>query len=365
MAVGDFTAANSIAPILVELSSLWSQEKIQESVKSPMMLTKAIIENQGMRILEEEKNGKCVPTKIWWTNDCDYDAAYAGTSFDNTLGCDVPAGKEDEAFSDTLDLNKFIHDTRSFDDQDCNSELFMVNRSAERINAGIKAVRRKIVNDFATFMSANAMVNQAQAGETYGTIVGTTTTFQSSEFTLSLLAHLEKLAALNEINQYKIVNGWNFWEQYRNAQQGTENGDAGDVRRASTNNLLWDTWLDRTLGTNSSFIFDPTSIGFANIPRFRSSAPELLHNQADGSQIWGWQVSDPELSYLRIDENGRAVMTPVRYDIEYKRICAGRDAGGYFKYTHSFTVHFRGGVYLSPQSCNGGSKILEVINTNA
>lgn len=362
MALGDFSCANTIGPVLMELSQLWANAKTTRNPETSMALAKCILEGQGMSFLSEQQNGHCVPTKVWWNSTCTLPPVTKTTVADTSIGCNIPDGPEDEAFCETFEPNCFMHTSAKFRDQECSSELYMVNRSAEKIRDIVTALEEAILADLTTFLTANAQVNQAQPNETYGTIVGSMTQFTSAEFTTDLIGHLVKTARLNHIMDYKIVNGWNFWEQHFNARLGSCCSDAGDFRKANVHGLVWDDWQDRNLGRNSTFLFDPSRIGFANLPRFMSSTPTKMHIGVNGEEYWGWSIQSPNLSYRQVSPNGSSRLVPLRFDIEYKKVCSGRGKRNELLYDHTFAAFFNGGKYLSPVSCNNDTGILEFVN---
>jgi len=390
MAAGDFSAAADYDPILIALNELWDTENVIEDTQAPLVTMNEVITNHGMRSIPvRDGRGKCVTTRVWWTQDGDYDPAYNSTTFDATVGCEAPDGVEDEAYSADFDPNIFIYQPVAFSDQDCSNRLFGINRTAQRINDAIRAVRKGLAEQCADLLTGNAQANGYTAGP--GTIAGTVTQFTPTEFgDLTLLTTLRLIGLKNQIPNYRVLNGTNFWEVYQNAVMSNSpvETDIRDTNIARPFGMSWDIWLDDYLATNpTTFLFDPRRIGFGNYPRFMNDQPMPLHGTADYSvtidptagtdqtdsgtasvaQHFGWGVNDPVFRYLATDpDTGATSLQPVRYDVEYKKVCSGRDAMGYLKYTHHITVYFNGALHVSPTALGGaGTKSTGILEFQA
>jgi len=386
MAAGDFSAANDYDPILIQLNELWDRENVIEDSQAPLVTMNEVITNHGMRSIPVlDGRGQCVTTKVWWTQDGDYDPTYASTTFDSSVGCEIPDGVEDEAYSATFDPNLFVYRSVAFSDQDCDNRLYAINRTAERINDAIVAVRKGIAEKVATFLTTNAQANGYTTGP--GTINGTVTEFTPTEFgDLTTLNTLRLIALKNQVNGYRIVNGVNFWEVYQNAVVSASpvETDIRDANIARAAGMVWDIWLDDYLATDPvTFIFDPRRIGFGNYPRYAvSNVPTPMHGTfsynpeltgvQNGSveQHFAWGISDPVFQYLATDPvSGVTSLQPIRYDVEYKKVCTGRDGMGNLKYSHHITVYFNGALHASPTALAGagtkGSGILEFQSVSA
>lgn len=384
MAAGDFSAANEYDPILIQLNELWDQENVIEDTQAPLVTMNEVLTNHGMRSIPVlDGRGQCVTTKVWWTQDGDYTPAYSDTTFDSSIGCAIPDGVEDEAYSATFDPNLFVHQSVAYSDQDCDNRLYAINRTAERINDAIRAVRRGIAEKVATFLTTNAQANSWASSP--GTVAGTVTSFTSTEFgSLTLLNTIRLIALKNQVQNMRIVNGTNFWEVYQNAviSASPVEADIRDANIARAMGMSWDIWLDDYLAGNPhTFVFDPRRIGFGNYPRYAvSNTPTPMHGTysaqynpeltglqtINGSveQHFAWGISDPVFQYLATDPvSGVSSLQPIRYDVEYKKVCTGRDAMGNLKYTHHITVYFNGALHASPTALAGagskGSGILE------
>ena len=359
--LGDFSCVDYHEPVMMGLLDMWEVNNTVDDPKTPGMLAKCIMENQGAKFNEILRSGKCLGWEINWFSDCDFEVAYKGQVADPALGCSTPDGKVDECNTKQYDRNCFIHDSRSFTDQECNNALQGVNRSVNRIEAAMKAVRKALVEDLATLLTTNAQVNAWDA--TYGDIVGTTTGFAGSEFQSSnLLSHIEMTMLQNQVNNFKIVNGTNFWELRRNAGLGQCCNDNGTQNAIDNRDMTWDIFLDQFLGRNSTFAFNPEMIGFINTNRFDNPLP-VLQNRVGDAEIWGWYIDDPILRYRFLDENGNESIRPVRYDLEYKKECCGRDKLNNLMYKHDFTVYFSGFRDLAPGGCETGeTQIFEFVN---
>lgn len=380
MAAGDFSAAAEYDPILIQLNELWDAENVMEDTQAPLVTMNEVITNHGMRSIPVlDGRGRCVTTKVWWTQDGNYDPSYSNTTFDSSIGCEIPDGVEDEAYSATFDPNLFVHRSVAFSDQDCDNRLYAINRTAERINDAIKAVRKGIAEQVATFLTTNAQANTYTSGP--GTIVGTVTSFTSTEFgSLTLLNTIRLIALKNQVQNMRIVNGTNFWEVYQNAviSASPVDTDIRDANIARAMGMTWDIWLDDYLAGNPhTFVFDPRRIGFGNYPRYDvATVPQPLHSTvgynpeltglqtSSVEQHFAWGINDPVFQYVSTDPaTGATSLQPIRYDVEYKKVCTGRDAMGNLKYSHHITVYFNGALHASPTALAGagakGSGILE------
>lgn len=364
---GDFSVVDHHLPIMVELQNLWSTNNITDSSRLPNVLTKCIIENQGMRRLPQAFDawGRCVSWRTWFLRNCGTEARKT-TDYPD-YGCDLPTGSQSELVYCDYEERCVLESNRSLKDVECGNALYGVNRSAEIIQEMIVELREKLASEQVAFLAANAQTNEWTVPTgTYGNIVGNQTEFTGSEFgTLKLLYHIELTARMNGIEDFKIVNGTNFYELMRQAQDGACCGDESDRRRLNTYGMNWDLNLDRHLGRQSTFLFDTNMIGFSSSNIHQNSTPEIVHQTGDGSTIFAFYVDDPEMSWKSIDSNGNASMIPLRYDIRYSKKCCGMNTRtGEYLYEWNFQAFLKFGNHLSPVSCEGGSRVMEFVNVN-
>ena len=137
-------------------------------------------------------------------------------------------------------------------------------------------------------------------------------------------------------------------------------------------NMFWDTWLDQYLGTQSSFAIDPGYLGMMNFSKY-GPTPTSIHAGHNGvaaqgsstgtiSEHWGWSIQDPDLRILRVNtQTGASTLSPIVYDIEYKKRCVGRGPTGHMLFSHDYYGSFSGGMYGAPAAltCDGVTGVLE------
>ena len=377
MPVNDFSCADKITPILMSLNNLWRLDPANGDPLAPINTLNVLSQKQGFRSQQLEAE-PCVEVKGWWLQDCDntdlgcdttYSAATGG------LGCDIPEGKPLGSECVSYTPNLFCADARSWEDQECNNELQGINLSAQLIDKSIKVIRARIAAEFANYLVANAQVNRWSG--TYGNVVGTTTEFTPAEFgNLQLMHHLRITASKNQLgafNELCIINGLNFWELALRAQ--TEACCEGQTSRnvlSAFPGATWDTELDEVVGTPSTFLVNGDHVGIFNFAKYDNAQRNLSNTVAAAanatgetvvSQHTGFRVADPIWRLRVVNANGVSTTRPIYYDVEYKRLCVGRDAIGLPKYKHTYFVTFSGGLFTSPQpTCNGNTGILHFVN---
>lgn len=366
-AAGDFSVVDHHLPIVVNLASLWNASNVQDNSRQANVLTRCIMENQGMRRLPEafDRFGKCISWRAWFLRNCGMTAKKT-TNYPD-YGCDIPTGSKSELVHIDYEEKCVLESNRSLDHIECGNPLYGVNRAAQIIQEMMVELREKLAAEQVAFLAANAQVNTWYSPTgTYGNIVGAQTEFTGAEFgTTKLLYHLELTAQMNGINNFKIVNGTNFYELMRQASDGACCGDQSDRNRLNTFGMNWDLHLDEQLGRQSTFLFNPNMVGFSSSNIYNNNVPEIKHYTSDGSPLYGFYIDDPVMKWKSIDENGRASLIPVRYDIRYKKTCCGTDtATGEHKYCWDFQAFLKFGNHLSPVSCEGGSGIMEFVNVN-
>lgn len=367
MALGDFSAADKCTFILTRLREMFSQRVVEDDTLAPLVTAKSVLENQGMNALfgPGEVAG-CIPKKVYWNADCDFEPDYNDVTAE-ALGCEVPSGAEDEGFSKEYNTNMFVSKTTRFAEQECNNDLFFVDRSAERIFAAIRAVRKGLADNIAAFLVANAQVNTWATGP--GTIVGTTTEFGATDFSsLDLVFTLEQIAQQNQVMNLKMVNGKNFQVLARTAEFGACCEDQGSRNKSGLFNMQFDPWLDAAVGSDTTFLFDPTRIGFFSHADYLNNAPQRIGGYVTEADALGkvvveetsvFGVNDPELSFLL---NGTLV--PLRYDVEVVKKCVGRQLTGIArKYIFDYYVSLRAMLDTAPTPCHAGTGILHFVNT--
>ena len=359
MAAGDFSAAASYANVIAAYDSLFDPSVIEKDEQACITTAQNVLPFQGSRLREEfNAQGKCIGRKVYWDNFGSFDVDYSGTSFDDTVTCLVPDGTEGEAFSKIYEANVYNYKVARWNDQDCDNEYQGAMMSARRINDAMKACRKDLCAKVATFLETNAQTNSW--ADSPGSVVGTVTQFNSAEFNMNLVHTMRLIAIKNETSNYRFLNGTNFWEIAQAAQFGVSDQSVGDRNVLANFPMAWDVWLDDALDGFYSFIFDPSRIAFTNVTKYLSDTPTLVHNGTNGEQIYTWRMADPILQWRSIDVNGNIALTPVYYDVEYKKKCVGRSARGEFLYTHDFGVYFEGMLDTAPNYQGGGlTRILQ------
>ena len=211
-----------------------------------------------------DQYGNCISWRTWFLRNCDRTATKT-TDYPD-YGCDIPQGGESELVHADYEERCVLEAKRSLKDVECGNPLYGVNRSAEIIQEIMLSLREQLSTELVSFLAANAQVNNWNSPTgTYGNIVGNQTEFTGAEFgTLKLLYHLKLTAKMNRINNFKIVNGTNFYELAEQAIDGKCCGDEGDKVRLNKFGMQWDLNLDEKLGRQSTFLFNGDMLGFSN-----------------------------------------------------------------------------------------------------
>lgn len=321
----------------------------------PATSAKTVLENLTHRSVPVFRNGKCVGLQVLWLKDCNDDAVVSDTA--PVVACDIPAGAELASDKKTYEPDLFINDTRSASDDLCANYYEFVDTSAATLKRLITTIEQKLNVQTIAFLKANAQVNADTGGA--GTIAGTQTGFPAASFGPDLLAEISAYAATNRISDYRILSGRNFYNSVFNAQYRRLNDDQRNQGAAYDNaGIAFDLLdLDTTAAIPSTFVFNPDCIGFFN-KTWSSFTPELVDPKLNK---WAYKIASPNLRYrYSANENGRLVnrLQPVEYEVEYEKVCTGRDSLGKPVYMHTYLVRFIGSLFTAPGGCNDETGIL-------
>ncbi len=362
MACETFTCdALTYDDITVEMMSIWA-DMPDKMLEYPGASAMKLLENQGMRAVEEiTVGGRCTGWRGYWIEECNTEGANKGGEFPiGTEECDFPEPK-DEAVCQEIDYNRncFIDTSFSFTDQDCSSRLNGISIAAMKFDKAFERMRKAISESVFDLMTANAQANTWAL--TYGNPVGTVTEFTSNEFTVNLLHHFRNIARHHQCPDYCVLDDTNFWELWQQLLDGKCCGDESGRTTFDRFDITFDPWIDEYLGRRSTFLVNPKQYGFINTWKYNNESPIMQFNNGEDS-IYVWSVSDPVLQILTIGENGQTSLQPVRYDVEYKKKCCGRDALGNRMFKHNYFITYSGGQWTAPNKCGKGSCTFEFVN---
>lgn len=355
--------AATMADVQINLERIWAKTRVKKEWEMPGMVAMKVLEGQGMRpVAEIIENKRCVGWKTAWVQNCDETAATKLTDLSST-DCTLPEGDDPDCDEATYELNCFFQKAVSFSDQDCSSLLSGADQAAMQLDKAYEAIRKAISDQILGNVVANAKPNTY--ADTYGTVNGTRTEFTSAEFTSNLLYHIQYTAMQNHMNidEMCMLDGSNFWEIYQQTIDGRCCTNEGERNAYNRYDISFDKWLDNSLGRRSTFLFDPAAFGIINTTRYTNVTPLRVQGDgADENTVWAWMVEDPVFSIRAYDANGNSIIRPLRYDIEYTKICCGKDKFGIRLYKHNFVVTYMGVDAMSPIGCNDGQPILEFTN---
>lgn len=343
--------------IQLRIDEMFQADKTQAANEfmRPAASAKTVLESLTHRSVPVMRNGKCVGLQVLWLKDCNDDAVVDTTAPD--VDCDIPSGSELSSDARTYEPDLFINDTRSASDDLCGNYYEFVDTSAMTLKRLITTVEQKLNAQTVAFLKANAQVNGDTGGS--GIITGTETGFPAADFGPDLLAEISAYAATNRIGDYRILSGRNFYNSVFNANYKRLN-DNGRSEGAAFDNagIAFDLLdLDTAAAVPSTFVFNPDGIGFFN-KTWSGYTPELVDPQLNK---WAYKISSPSLRYrYSASENGRLItrLQPVEYEVEYQKVCTGRDSLGKPVYSHTYLVRFIGSLFTAPNGCNDETGIL-------
>lgn len=349
MAAGNFTASAS-PQILEQLEMMFPRPTMVEAeFNHPVNTFKALAENQTFRAEERLINGRCEGVRAWFLKGNTDEASETNPS---SLDCTTPDGTQLETSYKDYDNQYPITYTARIDDGKCDNEITFAYESAKALQHAMLKIRKKANEKFINLLAGNLQANQYAGVADYITAgTGNRLVADRDRFNYEMLAELALLAENNRLENYLVISGRNFWVDKYLADARRATTDKNDQARIFGNfKIYWDTRnIDAELGYPATFILNPDVLAFWNTT-FSTPTPKQLDENR-----WAFTIQDPELMWSK---NGTLV--PIRYEVEYEKVCVGRTSLTEMKFTHTYFVRLLYGLDIAPAGVNGETGILGI-----
>lgn len=352
MAAGDFSPS-ALPGIVAKADSMFADPRSNRELQAPLESAKALLENQTVKFDPILSGRQCIGVTAAWLKSCtDTSVDCSDTDFD-LVDCSI-VGAELESDNKLYQPNLCFRTTFSVSDTDCADIYSFQDKMAYSFSKKMLELDKKINAYMPAFLHANAMANRHTG--TIGTISGTLVNIPAALWTPDLLADFHLATVFNEINNEVVLTGTAFANVMYNANFNALNSDQKDemAKFSAFGNWYADPRVvDTVLGTKSLFVFDAGGYGFFNTNEYTNDVP---YNQLDAANTTTFRMASKNLKYR--DGN---VLKPVYYDITWQRTCTLMN--GLRRWVNQVEITFRGGLFLGPEDCTGGSGILEYIKT--
>lgn len=275
--------------------------------------------------------------------------------------CDIPAGDTLSSANKTYNPNLYITKTIEVNDKDCDNVFKFAEKVAFNLAGAMHLISRALNDYLIAQLVANAQVS-ASAGR-FGTIAGTTVTFNTADFTPDLLADWREIAILNDIaSDYLLLDGTNFSQIYYNAGFNAANDDQRDeiLKLNDGTGISFDIRNLNAVAPQSTFLVDPHMYAFFN----RSVYPDTVREVGDKDNTKQFRIplmyqANQQTPSMRMAEtfmyNQGGVMTPIYLDVDHQIVCdSTRSDGGRRSFTHRWELKLEGMFDLAPATAGTG-----------
>lgn len=347
MAAGDFTAsvANRVNTKLMDMFK--DPNVTNAEFKQPFDTARAFLENQTANVAPVLEGNQCVGAKVMYfkgSNDL---------TVSKSTNCTTPTGTELETSSKNYDTDVLVAAAGRVKDNDCSNEYDFIEKSAMLMKKMLNDIRVKL--NRTTILSALSAVAQTNLDTDIPTSWDDTTNapridVPEDQFTWDNLGEFEAVANNNNIYDYFMVSGRNFYLDAFNSQylKLNDDGKSGSAAYGDFNIYFDLKHLYSVLSRRSTFLVDKNSYVFWN--QFQNGAVAV---QVD-SDRWVYTMADPVLKYMK---NGSLV--PVVYEVEYKKTCTSRNSLNQLIIAHDWYIRLIGGFEFAPAGVNSETGLLE------
>ncbi len=350
MAAGDFSA--SVANrVNIELNKLFVNPITQSEFRHPVDTAKALLENQkAISTPVLDAGGTCVGVKAYYVKG----ATDLATGTPSST-CNLLAGTELESSSQNYSSGVLVVGKPKIDDSLCNNEYDLPTLSALAIKKALSDMRKYLCNTIMIpSLTANAQANLDTGIDT--TWNDTTNTpridVPEDDFVWEKLGEFRNVAINNDLgDDFLFLTGRNFNADWynRNYRNITDSRESGASEAFNEYNMYSDIKnLDVTMTRKTTFAVDTGSYFFWNTVINTPTAVQIGENK------WIFTMTDPVLMW-----NKNGVLTPVVYEVEYEKVCTGRDALNSFVYDHTYNIKLIGGFQWAPSGVSSQTGCLE------
>lgn len=314
----------------------------------------AVAQNQTFRSVPrlegEGENTKCIGVKAWH-----FRPAAQVTPTATPTDCDTPDCGEQTTHVQEYDASIIAEGCATAISARCNNEV----NTLEEYFSCLRQVMGSISNQLDVLaintVSTSAMANTGQL-QTGWTVNGNRVDVPEADFAWNKLGFFSMNANQNKIMDQVFLSGSNFYGDWYNAQYTQFNDNERSIAAAFNNfNFHVDTLrMDQQLGRKSTFVVDPNVIAFFNTVVSTSMTP-IKEGVSDQGEKYIWHMPHPTAMYMK---NG--VMTPVMVEMEYNKVCTGRNAAlGNLQYKTMFYGRVVGGMDIADAGANGETGVVE------
>lgn len=230
----------------------------------------------------------------------------------------------------------------------CNNATDFTMEMAKGLTKAMATIRRRINTKYIQLFDANAQANQATGYTEFAAAAGGANRLRYNVGTdnFSTLRGMELFAADNYLGRTIFATGQSF---YRNADISQYYGLDDDKRSQAAifadSEMVFDPRnIDQITGAKTTFIVDPSVLIFWNHTWY-SDTPTIVDPSTNYTR---YTIADPSGAMWR--DNGS--MRPLRYHVETKFECVGRNANKELQYGYTVNVSIPGGLHKAPDGYN-------------
>lgn len=354
MAAGDFTGSTT-QRINVAMGEMFQEAGyLTRNFNTPHGTLQALLANQTVRTIERLEGtpgGKttCVGVKAWHIQA---PGTYTVTS---PTDCTIPEGDELETEGANYDSGILGEGAASVIAERCDNDITFARESAMAIKKAMDTALN-VANEAAIdLLASDAMANIGTL-QTGWVVNGTRVDVPAADFVWSKLGFFKANADQNHIYDQLVISGMNFYADWYNSQYTRLNDNERSIFAAFSNfNFHVDTLkMDSHLSRNSTFFVDRNVFAFWNTTYTGSLEPVKLGNASGGGERFAFIMPHPTLRYMR---NGQ--MVPVLFEIEFEKICTGRNALKQLTFKYKYYAKLVGGLTTSIDGPNSETGIIE------
>lgn len=327
---------SQLSDVKLKAEEIWAKGQFSDQYIAKAETAKVIAKEQTATVApitgKQEKDNK---VEVSWFNTCAMETSdcTVGEGGDpNDIWCD-PSDPELTTLKKEYDLPLCQHAGFSIDENDIAKSY----RSFEEAAAVGMLVAKKNLDEWFSrqgliFIKANTGDNIAPAPYTFNGTTGVTE-IPAANYTRKIVAYMEKVAELNQIENPYFLDGGELFIDLRDAELDGANGEGkGDDARRKALRLYFDMkgFAAAGITPDDTFMIGKHAIALGN--RYYNPDTPTLFDFKDGNQT-RWNEASNNIP-------------GVRYDFIHTKVCKGP------RVLHNFRAIMKGGYFLNPTSCN-------------
>lgn len=333
---GDFSKS-VLADVLVKMDNMWADNMIKPDFEANVEVVKAVMAEQTARVTELEDPDKDRDVKIHWIKPV---TTTPGNLSDQcSIGGDELESENKiyalgYAKTTGFSVTEEVHRTNMLGMTDVIAKGFLMR---------MKDMDELIAQTLIAKIEAFKGTNQVTGGK--GTVVGTETYIDPTNWDANLFAYLIRVGILNRFSNPYILSGSNLYDQEFNAIMEALNANGnGDAAKFKAMRKYFDLFNIDTVNTPDlkTYLINRGALAMAFKSRFKGKVIEYTH----GADQKRFSIASRNLP-------------GVVYDVRYNNACTSND----IKHNWSFDIRFD--IFNNPTSVAARTGVLSFINGEA